>query len=100
MIALKHLLVDPEGFADTSIGELRSIGSAAHDMGGTISHGIAAIGAILANAAMNEDMGLNADAVADLGWLLQALGKLTSSVSGIEAAASSHIELRSTQKEA
>jgi len=100
MSALKHLLIDPESFGNTSTEKLKSIGSAAHDMGGTISHGIAAIGVILASAAMNEDAGLNADAVADLGWLLQSLGKLSSSVDGIKTRATSHIELRSTQKEA
>jgi len=100
MNALKHLLIDPEYFGDASTEKLKSIGSAAHDMSGTISHGIAAIGVMLASAAMNEDAGLNTDTVADLGWLLQALGKLTSNMASIEAAASSHIELRSTQKEA
>lgn len=96
----KQLLIDPESFGSTPTERLKSIGSAANNMNGTIIHGIAAIGAILAGAAMNEDAGLNADAVADLGWLLQSLGKLCSSVDGIKTRACSHIELRSTQKEA
>jgi len=100
MTDFKQLLIDPESFGNTPTDRLKSIGSAAHGIGGTISHGIAAIGAILASAAMNEDAGLNTEAVADLGWLLQSLGKLSSSVDGIKTKANSHIELRSTQKEA
>lgn len=100
MTDFKQLLIDPESFANIPTDRLKSISSAADDMGGTISHGIAAIGAILASAAMNEDAGLNTDAVADLGWLLQSLGKLSSGLDGIKTRANSSIEQRSPQKEA
>ncbi|SFB58192.1 hypothetical protein [Azotobacter beijerinckii] len=43
----------------------------------TIGFGIAAIGNLLAGAALNEDQGLDPAAVADLGWLLQSLGDLS-----------------------
>ncbi|WP_443698417.1 hypothetical protein [Pseudomonas sp.] len=98
MNVLNHLLVDLESFDRLPTEKLEDIGLAANDLGMTISHGIAAIGLILAGAAKNDDVGLNVDAVADLGYLLQSLGKLSSHAANIEGRADTHSRYRSIKK--
>jgi dolichol kinase len=46
----------------------------------TVTWGIAAIGNLLAGAALNESHGLDQEKVADLGWLLQSLGDLAATL--------------------
>ncbi|MFD2407749.1 hypothetical protein [Azorhizophilus paspali] len=50
---------------------------AAEDYGMNIGFGIAAIGNLLASTATNGAHGLDPDAMSDLGWLLETLGKLS-----------------------
>ena len=98
MTALNHLLIDLNSMEHLPTDKLEDISLAAGNLGMTISHGIAAIGSILAGAATNEDLGLNASAVADLGWLLQSLGKLISHAVNIEEAAVTHAQHRSAKQ--
>jgi hypothetical protein len=46
----------------------------------TLAHGISAIGNLLACAASNEETGLNAEAVANVGFMLESLGVLISNL--------------------
>ena len=66
--------------------DLERAGSAANQYSQNISFGIAAIGNLLACAALNEEQGLCSDSVADLGWLLQSLGELNAKLVDTEAA--------------
>lgn len=100
MTAFNHLLVDLESFEHLPTEKLEDISLAANDLGMTIGHGIAAIGSILAGAAKNEDIGLNADTVANLGWLIESLGKLSSHAVSIEERADTHTRYRSAKQEA
>lgn len=100
MNVLKHLLVDPNSFASLPSEKLEGIGIVANDLGMTTSHGVAAIGSILASAAKNDDIGLSADTIAALGYLLQSLGSLGSYSANIEASADNHVRSRVAKQEA
>lgn len=71
------LLPNHEAIQAMSPEKLEAAASATDSYGMNISFGIAAIGNLLAGAALNEEQGLDADAVADLGWLLASLGELS-----------------------
>lgn len=96
MNGLNDLLVDTNTFDSLSIEQLNTISVAAECHSMNLSHGIAAIGNILACAALNTDTGLNMDVVADLGWLIETLGNLNSKVTDIENCAA-HYRSRKAQ---
>lgn len=98
MNVLNHLLVDLDSLEHLPTEKLKDIGLAANDVGMTVGHGIAAIGSILAGAAKNEDIGLNPDTVANLGWLIESLGKLSSRTVDIEERARTHVRYRSAEQ--
>ena len=99
MNSLRRALIDFERLNLLPTEELVEVNIAANDQSMTIIRGISAIGEILAGAALNDDIGLNTDAVADLGKLLQSLGKLSVTLSNIEAIAGSHLRYRCDRKE-
>lgn len=100
MNSLSRVLVDIERLDLLPTEELADVNITANDLSMTINRGISAIGEILAGAALNDDIGLNTDAVADLGYLFQGLGKLSVSLSNIEAISASHLRYRCVRKEA
>lgn len=69
-----------------SAEDLERAGIAANAYCMNISFGIAAIGNLLASAALNEEQGLCTDSVADIGWLLQSLGELNAKLADTESA--------------
>lgn len=46
----------------------------------TLSYGVAAIGNLLAGAALNTSHGINADKLSDLGWLPESLDTLSANL--------------------
>jgi hypothetical protein len=90
MKAIQRIMIDLDSIERLPMDALGDISVAANDPGMVISHGIAAIGSILASAARNDEIGLNAGTVADLGYLLQSLGKLSSHTANIEGRAGTH----------
>jgi hypothetical protein len=96
---LNNLLVDTNSFDSLSIEQLNEISLSAECHSMNLGHGIAAIGNILACAALNKDTGLNMDVVADLGWLIETLGNLSSKVTDIENCAA-HYRSRKAQGKA
>jgi hypothetical protein len=74
------LLIGIDNFDRLPAEQLEAISRAAETNNMTLCHGISAIGNVLAVAALNEEAGLNLDVVADLGWLLESLGKLSASI--------------------
>ncbi|GAA0417974.1 hypothetical protein GIW54_07260 [Pseudomonas proteolytica] len=97
MNSLKLLLIDAEGLGSLPAEQLDSISLAANDLGMTISHGISAIGVLLACAATDDDK-LSADTLVDIGCLLQSLGNLSSRAANIEVRAENHSRHRDTKK--
>ncbi|ACO80198.1 hypothetical protein AvCA_40630 [Azotobacter vinelandii CA] len=71
------LLPNHETIEAMSPEKLEAAGQATEDYGMNIGFGIAAIGNLLAGTATNDDHGLDPDAMSDLGWLLETLGKLS-----------------------
>lgn len=100
MNSIRRVLVDFERLNLLPTEELVGVNIAANDLSMTISRGVSAIGEILAGAALNDDIGLNTDAVGDLGKLLQSLGRLSVTLSDIEAIAGCHLRYRCDRKEA
>lgn len=93
------LLVSSANFDSLPTEQLEAIGRAAETNNMTLSHGISAIGNVLAVAALNEEAGLNLDVVADLGWLLESLGKLSASITDRDSAARAHRGRRNATKQ-
>ncbi|SFB31869.1 hypothetical protein [Azotobacter beijerinckii] len=79
--------------------KLAAAATAADGYGMTIGFGIAAIGNLLAGAALNEDHGLDHEAVADLGWLLQSLGNLSAKLSDTGSGIDIERKRRNTTRE-
>ena len=59
------------------VERLKIIASASSSYSGILNSGISAIGWSIAASADNEDFGIDANEVRNLGWLMQALGKLS-----------------------
>lgn len=78
--------------------QLKAIGTTAESKGMNLAHGISAIGNVLAVAALDEDAGLSMDVVADLGWLIESLGKLSASITDLDNAAHHHCKRRNATK--
>ncbi|GAB3462868.1 hypothetical protein [Azotobacter salinestris] len=70
------LLPNHEAIVAMSPEKLEAVAMAADSYSSTLGHGIAAIGNLLAGAA-SSNQGLDPDAIHDLGWLLESLGKLS-----------------------
>jgi hypothetical protein len=92
------LLISTEAFDQLSPEQLAKISASDHDNNMTLCHGVAAIGNLLAVAALNEDTGLSLEVVADIGWLLESLGKLSTSVTDRGNAARSYSDWHKAQK--
>lgn len=60
--------------------DLEAVTTSTADNIHTLAHGIAAIGTLLAGTATNEEIGLNAAAVANVGFMLESLGGLISNL--------------------
>lgn len=71
------LLPNHEAIVAMTPEKLEAASQAADTYGTNIGFGIAAIGNLLAGYATNEDHGIDPDAMTDLGWLLETLGKLS-----------------------
>lgn len=95
-MSIANLLVDHEAIQHMPLDRLRSIMLAADDCNASLHNGVAAIGNVLACAAINEGMGLNADTIADLGWLLEMIGTMGASVNDLGGAANQQARRRST----
>jgi hypothetical protein len=67
--------------ASMSPEALKEVSSASNGCLSTLSHGISGIGNLLATAASNGTAALSPSAVADIGWLLESLGRLISELS-------------------
>ncbi len=76
----RDLLLNTDQFKGMAPDALSEAGNAADCCTRTIGYGVAAIGSLLAGAALNKDHGLDADAIADLGWLLQSMGELSATL--------------------
>lgn len=76
----RDLLLNTDQFKGMAPETLSEAGNAADCCTRTLAYGVAAIGNLLAGAALNEDHGLDAGAIADLGWLLQSMGELSATL--------------------
>ena len=76
----RDLLPSTEAIKAMTPEALDRAGLAADCQALTLAYGVAAIGGLLAGAALNEDHGLDAGAIADLGWLLQSMGELSATL--------------------
>ncbi|WP_175651032.1 hypothetical protein [Pseudomonas sp. Marseille-P9899] len=83
------LLPSRKTMKEMSAEELDAAGQASNDCVAILAHGISGIGNLLACAASNDQVGLNASAVTDIGWMLESLGSLISNLTdtGAEATA-------------
>jgi len=93
------LLPNREAIESMSSEQLKDAAIAAECHGTNICFGIAAIGTLLAGAALNEERGLNPDAVADLGWLLESLGKLSAKLADTGSGIAIERKRRNTKRE-
>lgn len=98
MSGWNDLLVGTASFDSAPVEKLSGICTAAESEQMTLGQGISAIGTVLAIAAQNKDAGLPLDAVADLGWLLESLGKLSGSVIDRGNAARSYMDWHAAKK--
>ncbi|MNZ66557.1 hypothetical protein D3C78_847850 [compost metagenome] len=73
----KDLLPNGAQVAAMTPEQLERAAMAAENQAATLGFGIAAVGNLLACAALNKSHGLDANKVADLGWLLESLGSLS-----------------------
>lgn len=78
MSGWKGFLPTHDTLGTMPIGDLDLVVSSTGDNIHTLAHGIAAIGTLLAGTATNEEMGINPDAVANVGFMLESLGALIS----------------------
>lgn len=90
MSGWNDLLISTGDFDHLSPEQLADICVSDEDNNMTLCHGVAAIGNLLAVAALNEDAGLNINAIADIGWLLASLGKLSAGIADRGNAARSY----------
>jgi hypothetical protein len=88
----KDLTISMECINAMELDQLEGVRQASDNYMHNLAHGISGIGNLLACAASNEDAGLNVKAVANVGWMLESLGGLVSSLSDTTAHASSQIE--------
>ena len=93
------LLPNHEAIAAMTPEKLDAAGQAAESYGINIGFGIAAIGNLLAGTASNEDHGLDPDAMADLGWLLETLGKLSAKLADTGSGIAIERKRRNTKRE-
>lgn len=69
------------------VERLKGIVNASSSYSGILNSGISAIGWAIAASADNEDFGIDANEVRNLGWLMQALGKLSQQLSDLHGEA-------------
>jgi len=93
------LLPNHEAIVAMTPEKLEAAGQAAESYGMNIGFGIAAIGNLLAGTAQNEDHGLDPDAIADLGWLLESLGKLSAKLADTGSGIAIERKRRRTKRE-
>jgi hypothetical protein len=89
----RDLLPTTEAIKAMTPEALSEAGNAADCCARTLAYGVAAVGNLLAGAALNEEHGLDAGAIADLGWLLQSMGELSATLADTHEG----VRLRSTQ---
>ncbi|MCM2329821.1 MAG: hypothetical protein NDI70_00865 [Pseudomonas sagittaria] len=70
------LLPTTGGIAAMTPEQRERMASAADYQARTLAWGVSAIGSLVAGAALNEEAGIDAGKLADLGWLLQSMGEL------------------------
>lgn len=75
------LLPNYEAIQKMDAEQLTRAKDAAFHSVGTLALGISGIGNLLACTASNNETGLSADAVTDVGWMLESLGGLLTSLS-------------------
>lgn len=71
--------------------QLATVSQASKHYVSVLAHGISGIGNILACTASNSETGLSESAVTDIGWMLENLGNLISSLSDIGNATELHL---------
>lgn len=74
------LLPAPEHIAAMTPEQRDRMASAADCNARTLAWGVSAIGTLVAGAALNEEAGIDAGKLADLGWLLQSMGELSAAL--------------------
>lgn len=85
------LLPGHQDMKKMSAEELGAAEQASSNYVSVLAHGISGIGNLLACTASNDDTGLSATAVTDIGWMLESLGTLISNLSDTGAAAAFHL---------
>lgn len=65
--------------------ELDAVIRATDDYMHSLAHGISGIGNLLACAASNTETGLSPEAAIDMGWMLESLGGLISTLSSVSS---------------
>ena len=92
MLNWSDMLVAPESLTMMPAERLEALRLASDNQMHTLAHGVSGIGNLLACTASNGDTGLNADAVAHIGWMLESLGGLISNLSDTAVNAEYQIE--------
>lgn len=79
------LLPSNDAIAKMNPDELDAVICATYDYMQTIAHGISGIGSMLACAADNENSGVSPEAVVKVGWMLESLGGLITTLSNVSS---------------
>ncbi|MBH3341007.1 hypothetical protein I5L51_17995 [Pseudomonas mendocina] len=79
--------MDKQPLSAEQVERLKSIANASSSYSGILNSGISAIGWSIAASADNEDFGIDANEVRNLGWLMQALGRLSHHLSHLHGEA-------------
>ena len=85
------MLPSHEAIRKMSPEKLKDISYASSNYLSVIGHGISGIGNLLACTASNSEAGLSANAVTDIGWMLESLGLLISNLSDTGTAAENRL---------
>lgn len=91
MLNWNDMLLSQETIGAMKPERLEALRQASDNAMHTLAHGVSGIGHLLACTASNSESGLNADAVAHVGWMLESLGGLISNLSDTAAHADCEI---------
>lgn len=75
---------DNDRLLGMSADELSLVHNAAESYALAVTRGISAVGSLLACAVLNERMTPSKEALADAGWLIEALGELSARLSDVQ----------------
>ena len=74
------LLVSKGGLRAMPADKLESLSNAGNDYVHALAQGVSGVGNLLACTARNNETGLDKDAVANVGWMIECLGGLISNL--------------------